>query len=51
MPEDVEKQLQPQELADLFAFLALDKPPDDPTAKRLSGAPEPRVGSSTRSGR
>jgi putative heme-binding domain-containing protein len=39
MPEDVEKQLTPQEIADLFAFLALDKPPDDPKAKRLPGAP------------
>ena len=27
MPEDVEKQLSPQEIADLFAFLCLDKPP------------------------
>ena len=27
MPEDLEKQLKPQELADLFAFLTLDKPP------------------------
>jgi putative membrane-bound dehydrogenase-like protein len=41
MPEDVEKQLAPQEIADLFAFLALDKPPTDPAAKRLPGAPVP----------
>jgi putative heme-binding domain-containing protein len=39
MPEDLEKQLKPQEIADLFAFLALDKHPNDPTAKKLSGAP------------
>ena len=35
MPEDVEKQLTPQEIADLFAFLCLDKPPADPAAKPL----------------
>jgi putative heme-binding domain-containing protein len=40
MPEGIETQLTPQEIADLFAFLALDKPPEDPTAKRLPGAPE-----------
>jgi len=39
MPEELEKQLTPEELADLFAYLALDKPPSDPTAKRLPGAP------------
>lgn len=39
MPEDLEKQLTPQEIADLFAFLALDKPPGDPTGKVMSGAP------------
>jgi hypothetical protein len=32
--------LQPQELADLFAFLALDKPPSDPAARRLFGTNE-----------
>jgi putative heme-binding domain-containing protein len=37
MPEDVEKTLKSQEIADLFAFLTLDKPPNDPTARRLSG--------------
>ncbi len=42
MPEDLEKQLSPQELADLFAFLSLDKAPSDPTAKRLPGAPNSR---------
>ena len=39
MPEDIEKQLKPQEIADLFAFLYLDKPPSDATAKRIPGAP------------
>lgn len=43
MPEDLEKQLKPQELADLFAYLALDRPPSDPTAKILSGAPKQKV--------
>ena len=38
MPEEIEKQLTPQEIADLFAFLCLDKPPSDPTAKPLPGA-------------
>ena len=40
MPEGLEKQLQPQELADLFAYLILDKPPSDPTAKQLPGVYE-----------
>jgi putative heme-binding domain-containing protein len=39
MPENLEQQLKPEELADLFAFITLDKPPDDPTARRLPGAP------------
>jgi hypothetical protein len=39
MPENLEKQLKPQEIADLFAFLYLDRPPSDPTAKRIPGAP------------
>ena len=30
MPEDLEKQLKPQELADLFAYITLDKPPGRP---------------------
>jgi len=42
MPEGLERQLTPQELADLFAFLSLDKPPGDPEAEQLSGAPEAR---------
>ncbi|MBS0262840.1 MAG: c-type cytochrome [Planctomycetes bacterium] len=40
MPEDVEKTLKPQEIADLFAFITLDKPPSDPTAKQLPGTRE-----------
>ena len=39
MPEQLEKQLKPQEIADLFSYLALDKPPSDPTATYLPGAP------------
>ncbi len=35
MPEDLEKQYTEQELIDLFAFLTLDKHPDDPNAKRI----------------
>ncbi|MBI3837358.1 MAG: c-type cytochrome [Planctomycetia bacterium] len=38
MPEELEKQLKPQELADLFALLTLDKPPSDPSSKKLPGA-------------
>ncbi|HET6422681.1 MAG TPA: PVC-type heme-binding CxxCH protein [Planctomycetaceae bacterium] len=37
MPEQLEKQLSPQEIIDLFAYITLDKPPHDPTARRLSG--------------
>ena len=37
MPEGVENQLKPQELADLFAFLVLDRPPEDPEAKVIPG--------------
>jgi putative heme-binding domain-containing protein len=38
MPEDLDKQLTPREITDLFAFLCLDKPPSDPTSKALPGA-------------
>jgi putative membrane-bound dehydrogenase-like protein len=38
MPEEIEKQFTPQEIADLFAFLCLDKPPSDPTARSLPGS-------------
>ena len=40
MPEDLEKQLQPQEIVDLFAFLTLDRPPGDPEARRIPGTPK-----------
>lgn len=40
MPEGVEKQLKPQEIADLFAYLVLDKPPSDPRARKIPGAPK-----------
>jgi putative heme-binding domain-containing protein len=39
MPEGLEKQLKPEELADLFAFLALDGPPESPESKHIPGAP------------
>jgi putative membrane-bound dehydrogenase-like protein len=39
MPEGLERQLKPQELADLFAFLCLDRPPGDPSARKIPGAP------------
>lgn len=39
MPEGIEKQLKPKEIADLFAFLALDKPPEDPAAGYIPGTP------------
>src|SRR5580765_4249797 len=42
MPEGLEKQLKPQEIADLFSFISLDKHPDDPTAKPLPSGPEGR---------
>jgi len=42
MPEQLEKQLKPEELADLFSFLILDKPPTDPDAKVISGVREGR---------
>lgn len=38
MPEALETQVTPQELADLFAFITLDKPPTDPTARKLAGS-------------
>jgi putative membrane-bound dehydrogenase-like protein len=39
MPEDLEKQLRPQEIVDLLAYLSLDRPPDDAKAKRIPGTP------------
>jgi putative heme-binding domain-containing protein len=40
MPDELEKLMTPQELADLMAYLSLDKPPADAEAKILPGAPE-----------
>ncbi|MBI1347517.1 c-type cytochrome [bacterium] len=37
MPEQLERQLSSQEIIDLFAYISLDKPPTDPTARRLPG--------------
>jgi hypothetical protein len=42
MPENLESLVTPQELADLFSYLSLDRPPGDPAAKLLPGAPEPK---------
>jgi putative heme-binding domain-containing protein len=42
MPEQLEKQLKPEELADLFSLLTLDKAHSDPEAKRIPGAPAPK---------
>ena len=42
MPEGVETLLDKKDLADLFAFLSLDKHPGDPTAKPIAGAPNPK---------
>jgi putative heme-binding domain-containing protein len=39
MPEGVEAVFSQKDLADLFAFLSLDRPPTDPTAKPIPGAP------------
>ena len=41
MPDQLEKQVTPQELADLMSFLAHDRHPRDPEAKLLPGAPNP----------
>ncbi len=38
MPEGIEKQLSPEEILDLFAYLTLTKPPEDPSAELISGA-------------
>jgi hypothetical protein len=39
MPEGLETMLPRRDLADLFAFLSLDKAPADPSAKPIPGAP------------
>src|SRR5207249_8333204 len=40
MPEGIETLLEKKDLSDLFAFLALDKPPTDAAAKLIPGAPD-----------
>ncbi len=40
MPEGIENQLKPQEIADLFEFLTLDGPLDDPKSRYIPGTPE-----------
>ena len=40
MPEGIEASLDKKDLADLFAFLSLDQPPADKSAKLIPGAPE-----------
>jgi putative heme-binding domain-containing protein len=39
MPEQLEKQMTPEEIRDLFAFLTLDRPPGDAKAKLIPGTP------------
>ncbi|MFM8930561.1 MAG: PVC-type heme-binding CxxCH protein, partial [Gemmataceae bacterium] len=39
MPEGLEKQIPLPEIRDLIAFLCLDRPPTDPAARRIPGAP------------
>jgi putative membrane-bound dehydrogenase-like protein len=39
MPEQIEKQMTPEEIRDLFAYLTLDLPPEDPKAKLIPGTP------------
>jgi putative heme-binding domain-containing protein len=48
MPEGIESILDRKELADLFAFLALDRPPGDPRARLIPGAPQVKADSSAR---
>jgi putative heme-binding domain-containing protein len=40
MPEGIETLLGRRDLADLFAFLSLDQPPADKSAKLIPGAPD-----------
>ncbi|HKS37700.1 MAG TPA: PVC-type heme-binding CxxCH protein, partial [Verrucomicrobiae bacterium] len=40
MPEGIETSLDKKDLADLFAFLSLDRPPTDAGAKLIPGAPD-----------
>ncbi len=50
MPEGLETQLKSDEIRDLFALLTLDRPPDDPQAKRLPGVQEALPRASTEAG-
>ena len=38
MPEGLEKQLKPEEMANLFAYITLTRPPEDPDAAYLPGS-------------
>ncbi|QDV37350.1 PVC-type heme-binding CxxCH protein [Tautonia plasticadhaerens] len=44
MPEGIEHLLDRRQLADLFAYLALDRPPEDPQARPIPGAPGATAG-------
>jgi putative heme-binding domain-containing protein len=37
MPEQLENQMKPQEIVDLFTFLSYDKHPSDPSARQMPG--------------
>jgi hypothetical protein len=41
MPEGIETLVDRKDLTDLFAFLSLDRPPEDPAARAIPGAPQP----------
>jgi putative heme-binding domain-containing protein len=43
MPEGVENVFSKKDLCDLFAFLSLDRPPTDPAAKPIPGAPASEI--------
>ncbi|MBT4865944.1 MAG: c-type cytochrome [Planctomycetaceae bacterium] len=47
MPEELEKQIKPKEMVDLFAFLVLDRPPSDSDARQLPGVREIKPRSTT----
>jgi putative heme-binding domain-containing protein len=40
MPEGIEKQMTPQEMADLFALLTLEKAPTEKSNSKISGTPD-----------
>ena len=44
MPEGLEKQLSPDQLADLVAFISLDQPPENPAATPIAGTPAMLIG-------